>query len=93
MVPNRSVMTVLDHDFLEIRARILDVAASLDRLDRASEPPGTHHPDRRLAQIRLALEALSIPEPTRAETIQRIFSLDYDPAWREALKVGTRERR
>jgi hypothetical protein len=89
MLSERTVTTVLDRDFLEIRARILDLAASLDRLDRAAEPPGTHHPDRRLAQIRLALEALSIPEPTRAETIQRIFSLDYDPHWRSSFHLQT----
>ena len=64
----------------EIRARILELAAALDRIDRAAEGP-THPPDRRLAQIRSALETLVVPEPDRAETIQRIFSLNYDPNW------------
>ena len=41
--------------------------------------PG-EHPDPRLAQIRQAMEALLEPGPGRAETVQRIFSLDYDPA-------------
>ena len=93
MSTERSVLEVLDRDFLEIRARILDLAAALDRLDRAGEPAGRHHPDRRLAQIRLALEALAVPEPTRAETVQRIFSLDYDPEWRSNFDICPSERR
>ena len=38
----RAAAEVLNRDFLEIRARILDLAAALDRVDRASvspEPP------------------------------------------------------
>ncbi len=90
-MPKRNIMSVLDRDFLEIRAKVLELAASLDRLDRASEHPGSH-PDRRLAQIRLALEVLSIPEPSRAETVQRIFSVDYDPQWQSAFGIGSEPR-
>ncbi len=88
MVNPRDVDAVLDRDFLETRARILEVAAALDRIDRAPEHPG-HSPNRRLAQIRQALEALLVPEPSRAETIQHIFSLDYDPDWREKFGLDT----
>ncbi len=74
----REAGEILDRDFLETRAKILEIAASLDRLDRS---PG------RLARIRQALEVLLVPEPGRAETIQRIFSREYDPNWRSALEV------
>ena len=83
----RSKPEVLNRDFLDTRCRILDLAASLDRLDRAPRPAGGDHPDSRLAQLRLALEALLEPGPGRAETVQRIFSLDYDPAWRERFEI------
>lgn len=84
----REVPEVLDRDFLEIRSRILDIAAALDRLDRASVPAGEPaHPARRLAQIRRAIEALLEPGPGRSETVQRLFSLDYDPDWRGNLGV------
>jgi hypothetical protein len=43
-----------------------------------------------LAQIRQALEALTVPGPGRAETVQRLFSLDYDPAWRERFGLAAR---
>ena len=74
----RDAEFVLNRDFLEIRARLLDLAASLDRLDRAPDTPPV---DRRLAQTHQAIEALREPGPGRAETIQRIFSLEYDPHW------------
>ncbi|MBX6316706.1 MAG: hypothetical protein IRY99_27895 [Isosphaeraceae bacterium] len=82
MLTTRDVKAVLDRDFLELRSKILELAAALDRIDRAPEPPG-HHPDRRLAQLRQALEALLVPGPGRAETVQRLFSLDYDPNWQD----------
>ena len=79
----RDVAEVLNRDFLETRSRILDLAAALDRLDRAPGRSIDHPPDRRLAQLRQALEALLEPGPGRAETVQRLFSLEYDPEWRE----------
>lgn len=81
MQATRDATEVLNRDFLDTRSRILDLAAALDRLDRAPERPGSP-PDRRLMQVRKALEALLEPGPGRAETVQRIFSLDYDPSWR-----------
>ncbi len=77
----RDALAILDRDFLETRSRILDLAAALDRLDRAPNPAGEYPPDRRLAQLRQAIEALLEPGPGRAETVQRLFSLDYDPDW------------
>jgi hypothetical protein len=83
MLATRDLDAILDREFLELRGWILEVAAALDRLDRAPETPG-HAPDARLAQVRQALEVLGVPEPSRVETIQRLFSLPYDPAWRQA---------
>ena len=80
MHSTRDAAAILNREFLEIRGRILELAASLDRLDRAPDTPG-HHPDRRLAQLRQAIEVLLVPEPSRAETVQMLFSCEYDPAW------------
>ncbi|MFO0891826.1 MAG: hypothetical protein U0790_22150 [Isosphaeraceae bacterium] len=86
MLNCREAHAILERDFLETRGKILEIAAVLDRIDRA---PAHHpeHPDPRLGQIRQALEALLVPEPSRAETIQLIFSREYDPDWRTALVV------
>jgi hypothetical protein len=93
MPSRRSQLEVLNRDFLETRCKILELAASLDRLDRA--PRDSHAaPDARLGQLRQALEALLDPEPGRAETIQRIFSLEYDPKWAERFEMSlSRSRR
>lgn len=85
----REVTEVLNRDFLETRSRLLDVAAALDRIDRSSSHPG-EIPDRRLAQLRQAIEALLEPGPGRAETVQRLFSLDYDPHWQETSGLARR---
>ncbi len=71
---------VLDRYFLEMRCKVLDVAAALDRLNRASgaeSPPA----DRRLVQLNEAIGVLGRADFDRAETIQRVFSLPYDPKW------------
>ncbi|MDB5309916.1 MAG: hypothetical protein JWO38_4118 [Gemmataceae bacterium] len=70
----------LDQYFLEARARLLDLAAILDRIDRGAGA-GAAATDPRVARIRQALEALLRGNGDRAEQVQRIFSLEYDPAW------------
>jgi hypothetical protein len=69
----------LDAYFLEARSKLLDLAAILDRIGRGSDPAIEN--DLRLARIRQALEVLHDPSGGRAERIQQIFSLDYDPDW------------
>jgi hypothetical protein len=73
---------VLNREFLEIRARLLHIAASLDRIDRAD---GTVAEDPRLEMIRRSLAILSAPEADRAEKIQLLFSRPYDSRWKSAL--------
>jgi hypothetical protein len=85
----RDLTDVLNRDFLETRGRVLEIAAALDRLDRAANHPGDA-PDRRLAQLRQAIEALLEPGPGRAETVQRLFSLEYDPHWQENQGITRR---
>ena len=86
MINTRDAAEVVDHDFLEARCKILELAAMLDRIDRAPARHG-EHPDARLSQLRQAIEALLEPGPGRAETVQRIFSLVYDPNWRKRMNV------
>lgn len=87
MLNTRDAVDVLDRDFLECRCKILEIAAIFDRIDRAPARHG-EPPDPRLGHLRRALEALLEPGPGRAETIQRIFSLEYDTHWRERMNVA-----
>jgi hypothetical protein len=70
----------LDAYFLEARSKILDLAAILDRIGRGRDA-GSVGGDPRLEKIQRALEVLHDPSGGRAERIQQIFSLDYDPSW------------
>ncbi len=76
----RPATAVLEQEFLPIRAKILEIAAALDRLDRAE---GSLEADKRKAQIRAAIEALLQSEDDRAEQVQLIFSRHYDDDWQK----------
>jgi hypothetical protein len=75
---------VLEQEFLPSRAKILEVGAALDRLDRAS---GSLASDSRRAQIHAAIQVLLRPENDRAEQIQLIFSRQYKDDWREKFGI------
>jgi hypothetical protein len=72
--------SALDSYFLEARSKLLDLAAILDRIGRGRDAK-TLAEDPRLERIRSALEVLHDQSGGRAERIQKIFSLDYDPGW------------
>jgi hypothetical protein len=61
---------VVDRYFMEHRAKLLDLAAFLDRVDRAG--PGAD--DFRMAAFRRALAILQETEPGRAKRVLDLFS-------------------
>ncbi|MGE0607505.1 MAG: hypothetical protein AB7O62_10450 [Pirellulales bacterium] len=75
---------ILNRVYLEIRAKLLEVGASLDRLDRAD---GLVDDDPRLGRIRQALAILAAGQPDRAEQIQLLFSLPYEDDWLTKLNA------
>ena len=83
-MPLANAGETLDREFLEIRARILELAARFDRLDRSE---GSVEGDPRLSQIQQGLAELSSPSPDRAERVQLVFSRTYDVDWKRSLGV------
>jgi hypothetical protein len=75
----QAALPVLDGYFLEARSKLLDLAAILDRIDRG----GGVSDDPRLARIRNAVQILNEKGVDRAELVQTIFSLPYDPNWKK----------
>lgn len=73
-----SAAEVLEREFLSVRAKLLDIAAVLDRIDRAE---GATTNDARLDQIRRSLQVLAAEGADRAEQIQLVFSLPYNDDW------------
>jgi hypothetical protein len=61
----------LDREFLGIRCRLIELAASLDCIDRNGPPAAA---DGRMAQIGRSLEVLAGDAPNRAEQVQMVFS-------------------
>lgn len=71
---------ILDRYFLEARAKLLDVAAILDRMDHAEASADVMVDDRRV-KLDKALTILMDEDLDRAERIQLLFSRPYDPHW------------
>jgi hypothetical protein len=80
MAQATSAESVLNRHFLEMRCRVLELAASLDRIGRAD---GAEHltEDDRLVKLRRAIESLIDGQPDRATRIQMLFSDTYEPDW------------
>lgn len=75
---------VLDREFLEIRARILEIAASLDRLDRGA---GSIEDDSRRQLIARGISILRDSNTERAEQVQMLFSRPFESQWRETYAI------
>lgn len=84
MTVERVAQEVFDREFLEMRAKVLELAASLDRIERSRGALGE---DPRRTQLDEALAVLTSSKPNRAEQVQMIFSRTYEPNWREEFGV------
>jgi hypothetical protein len=82
-----SAAEILNREFLEIRAKVLELAAALDRLERGS---GEVVDDPRLKRIHEGLQLLIDHSGDRAEQVQLVFSRSYDENWRTEYKLSPR---
>jgi hypothetical protein len=80
-----AAQAVLDREFLEVRAKLLEVAATFDRLDRGG---GASAEDRRIQLIRQGLKVLLDETGDRAEQIQLIFSRPYEDDWQKQFGLA-----
>jgi len=72
---------VVNRYFLEMRAKVLDVAAALDRIERA-EGSERVRADGRLLKLRQAVDILLDGQPDRAARVLMVFSDTYEPGWK-----------
>ncbi|MFO1019496.1 MAG: hypothetical protein U0903_02170 [Planctomycetales bacterium] len=80
----KSSADILERHYLEMRAKLLELAASFDRIDRGE----THTDlasDPRMEKLRAGLQIVLSQGAGRAERIQLLFSDEYIPGWQ---KVG-----
>ena len=85
----QSADQILDECFLEVRAKLLEVAATLDRVDRGSDEnaPLSANAEPRRAKLDEAIRLLLSEGPDRAERLQRLFSREYDSQWRTQMQI------
>lgn len=72
---------VLDYYYLDSRCMLLELAAMLDRHDRAPSPPdGANAADKRILLLQQAIDVLASPsaEPDRAKRILQMLSDPVD---------------
>jgi len=77
----------MNREFLELRAKLLDIAASLDRIDRAE---GEIEDDPRMPLLAEAIVIIAKDAPDRALQIQQLFSREFDPQWKQKFNMSTR---
>jgi hypothetical protein len=89
---SRTAAQTLDNEYLLVRAKLLEIAASLDRIERAD---GTIANDPRISQIQTAiaiLQATTLSDdsnaPNRAEELQLTFSLPYETGWQSEFGLA-----
>jgi hypothetical protein len=73
--PNR----IPDREFLDIRSKMIELAALLGRAGRG---PGWAAGDPRMDRIARGLQILASGTAGCAEEVQMVFSLPYDEHWR-----------
>lgn len=91
---------IFDESFLSIRAKLIEVAAMLDRIDRASETVGPQDDsfnqpadasgDPRREKVEEAIRLLqrdASQSGSRAAALQQLFSRQYDPQWRNQFDI------
>ncbi len=77
---------ILESEFLVIRAKILEIAAFLDRIDRA-EGEALH--EQKLMDLHKGIGILSDTDSDRAKRVQLLFSNEYREDWqREHAKTS-----
>jgi hypothetical protein len=75
----KSAVDVLDHQYLEMRGKILALAADFDRIERAG--PGAAG-DVRLSDLKGCIRELLTDQPGRAERVQLRLSDQTPPPTR-----------
>jgi hypothetical protein len=86
---HRTADEILDETFLDVRAKLLEVAATLDRIDRSSDDgsPLTGESIERRKKFDEAIRLLLSEGPDRAQRLQLLFSRQYASAWRQEMSI------
>ncbi len=76
-----SAPEMLEREFLQVRCRLIEIAAAMDRIDRSASPDEAHS-DPRMAKLLEGAAILYDGKPDRAKRVQMVFSDAYEDNWR-----------
>lgn len=82
----RTADKILLDEFLVVRSKILEIAATLDRLDMALGDVGSMQ---QMQRLKAGIEILHDPHGQKAERVQLLMSREYDANWRTNLNVDS----
>jgi len=89
MKEERNGDTIVSESYLEVRAKLLEIAAAFDRVDRATGDLPLGEPAAGQRQLlHEATEILLSDSADRAERLQRLFSRDYESDWRKQFGLN-----
>jgi hypothetical protein len=83
----RNTEQVVEQEFLQVRAKILEIAAFFDRLEPVETKNVTNANEERLKLLRAGCELLLDSDGDKAARVQLLFSRKYDEQWRKAMGV------
>ena len=88
---SRTSDEIFQESFLDVRAKLLEVAATLDRIERAGDGlSGDGLSSETLSlrgKIDQAITICGSPGTDRAERLQHLFSREFDPDWRTEMNL------
>jgi hypothetical protein len=75
---------ILERHFLDMRAKLIDLAATFDRIERSEDTMDIASDDR-MTKLHQAAAILNDGQAERAARIQMLFSDPYDPDWKRPV--------
>lgn len=83
----RSACDILHQEFLQVRAKLLEVAAFFDRLAQADGSEALSDSEAQLDLLRKGCDLLTDSDAEKAARMQLLFSREYRPEWRDEFEI------
>lgn len=84
-IVERTAEQVVADEFLIARAKILELAATLDRIERSS---GNVEDSKQMNLLAQGMHILCDEEVDKAKRVQLLMSRHYDPQWQNTMSLA-----
>ena len=83
-IAERPAQQIVAEDFMIARARIVELAATLDRIERAA---GDVNDSKSMLRLVQGMHILCDDEVEKAKRVQLLMSRQYDPQWQTQMSL------